>query len=70
MEQPYQGRSAMANPYVNFGDGDRYDIFTIRAVIQRLGKSPNQQVAIEAALLAFEQITGDEDSPGASAAVN
>jgi len=68
-EQPYQGRSAMANPYVNFGDGDRYDIFTIRAVIQRLGKT-NQQVAIEAALMAFERITGDEDSPGASAAVN
>ena len=69
MEQPYQGRSAMANPYVNFGNGDRYDIFSIRAVIHRLGKTDEQE-QIEAALLAFEQIAGDEDSPQASAAVN
>jgi hypothetical protein len=68
MQQPYQGRSAMGNPYVNFGDGDRYDIFTIRAIIQRLGKTVAQQVAIESALMAFEQIVGDEDPPQASSA--
>jgi hypothetical protein len=60
MEQPYQGRSAMANPYVNFGSGDRYDIFTVRAIVQRLGKA-SQLAAIEAELQVLEQAKSDDD---------
>jgi len=69
MEEPYQGRSAMANPYVNFGSGDRYDIFTIRAVVQRLGKA-SKLAAIEAELQVLEQAKGDDDQPPRAAVVN
>ncbi len=69
MEQPYQGRSAMANPYVNFGSGDRYDIFTIRAVVQRLGKT-SHIAAIEAELQVLELAKGDDDQPQRPAIVN
>ena len=69
MEQPYKGLSSMAAPYVNFGSEDRYDVFAIRAIVRRLGKE-ERLPPIEAQLLALEQITGDDDSPQASAAVN
>jgi len=69
MEDPYQGPSAMADPYVNFGSGDRYDIFAIRAIVQRLGKA-DRLPAIEDELMALEQITGDEAARQSAAALN
>ena len=69
MEQPYQGRSAMAAPYTDLGSGNRYDIFTIRAIAQRLGKAARLPT-IEAELLLLERAKGDEDQPPKSIAVN
>jgi len=69
LEHPYQGRYAMADPYVNFGSGDRYDIFAIRRVVRRLGRA-ERLPAIEAELMAAEYMTNDEDSAQASAAAN
>jgi len=69
MEQPYQGRSAMANPYVNFGAGDRYDIFTIRAIVERLGKTA-KLAAIEAEMQILEQSKGDDAPPQKPVTVN
>jgi hypothetical protein len=59
----------MANPYANLGSGDRYDIFTICAIVQRLGKTDKLAV-IEAGLLTLEQARGDDDQPQRPVVVN
>src|SRR5260370_18292316 len=51
MSKPYKGRSSMAQRYEGFSSPGRdfYDIFTIRAIVDRLGRT-EQLAAIEAAL--------------------
>jgi len=65
MAQPYKGRSAMAHPYISLGSERRYDIFAIRAIIDRLRKDAERD-AIQSEL--YDRAVGDEDMPFAAVA--
>lgn len=69
MEHPFRGLSAMANPYVNLGSGERYDIFTIRGIVEKLGKAEHLR-AIEGELYALAQTKGEDEKPPARPTIN
>ena len=66
MEAPFRGRSAIAHPY-RVLPGHRVDIFTIRAIVSRLGRG-DHLAAIENEL--YPMAVGDDDAPTASATVH
>jgi hypothetical protein len=60
MSKPYKSRSCMANRYYEFSSSERdfYDIFTIQAIIGRLGyssKSAQIMAALEKADIEFQE---------------
>jgi hypothetical protein len=57
--EKFKGRSVMTAPYIYFKPGKpRFDIFTIRNILERLGRNPDQIKAFEGKL---EPHIHDED---------
>jgi hypothetical protein len=67
MVKPFTGKSTIIAAYISLTPGElRYDIFTLRAAIKRVGKEDRLQ-ELESKLFARAARYGDDAAPGTSA---